>query len=226
MPWSGVEEAVSSGVGCLDPRRVQMRRRRVDSVRDEGHDLWRIPSSSSFPVPVRSVEVASPCRLATPGALAGWELGVGCGVGQVRGGGLVQVGDHGAVDVNADRAVGGRLACCGVDSGEQVGVLGGEVEDLDLVDLPLVQSEPDGFVCPEAELGVPEWAVGLCVAGVGESGEVAEDVEQVASTAQRVDELRVGGSRRNGCRLGETAMRRAAPARDPARCPGRRSAGR
>ena len=52
----------------------------------------------------------------------------------------------------------------------------------------------DGLVGPEAELGVPQRAVGLGVTRVVERREVAEHVEQVAAVAQRVDQRRVAGA--------------------------------
>jgi hypothetical protein len=70
----------------------------------------------------------------------------------------------------------------------------GEVEHLHLVDLALVQSLPDGLVGPQAELGVPQRAVGLRVTWVSEGREVAEHVEQVAALAQCVDQRGVAGA--------------------------------
>ena len=102
--------------------------------------------------------------------------------------------DDGAVDVDANCAIGRGLAGCRVDAGEQVGAGGGEVEHLHLVDLALVQSLLDGLVGPQAELGVPQGAVGLRVTRVVEGREVAEHVEQVAAAAQRVDQRRVAGA--------------------------------
>jgi len=60
--------------------------------------------------------------------LPGRELGRGCRGRQVRGGGLGGVADDRAVDVDADRAVGGGLAGGRVDPGQQVGLGGGQVE--------------------------------------------------------------------------------------------------
>src|SRR5690348_5818349 len=122
-----------------------------------------------------------------PLLLPGRELRVGYGIGQVGSGRLVGKTDHGAVDVNPSRAVRSGLACRRVDAGEQVGAGGGEVEDLHLVDLPRVEAFLDRLVRPEAELGVPEWAVGIGVTRIAERREVAEDVEEVAAVPKRVD---------------------------------------
>src|SRR5689334_10424695 len=65
--------------------------------------------------------------------LAWGELRVRRGRGEVGGGCGGGVADHRAVDVHADRAVGGGLAGGRVDPGEQVGPGGGQVEDLVLV---------------------------------------------------------------------------------------------
>ncbi len=52
----------------------------------------------------------------------------------------------------------------------------------------------DGLLGPQAELGVPQRAVGLGVARVALGREVAEHVQQVAAVAQRVDQAGVGGA--------------------------------
>src|SRR5262249_60090783 len=78
--------------------------------------------------------------------LAGRELRARYGVGEVRGRRLVDEPDHGAVDVDADRAVRRRLPGCRVDPRQQVGAGSGEVEDLHLVGLPRVQALLGGIV--------------------------------------------------------------------------------
>src|SRR5713226_3498097 len=113
--------------------------------------------------------------------------------GEVGGGGAGGEADHRAVDVDAGRAVGGGLAGGRVDPGQQVGPGVGQVEDLVLVDLAGVQSFADRLGGPQAELGVPQRAVGVGVPGGGEGGEVSEHVQQVAAVAQRVDHRGVAG---------------------------------
>src|SRR5439155_26865927 len=83
--------------------------------------------------------------------LAGRELRVGNGIGQVGGRCLGREADHGAVDVDPLGAV-GRAA----GAGDQVGPGRGEVKDLHLVDLALVESFLDRLVRPLAELRVPQ----------------------------------------------------------------------
>src|ERR1700751_5970301 len=63
--------------------------------------------------------------------------------------------DHRAVDVDPARSVGGGLAGRRIDAGEQVGPAGGQVADLVLVDLALVETFLPGLVRPEAELSIP-----------------------------------------------------------------------
>ena len=53
-----------------------------------------------------------------------------------------------------------------VDAGQQVGPGGREVEHLDLVDLARIQSCLDRLVGPQAELRVPQRAVGVGMPGV------------------------------------------------------------
>src|SRR5262249_56863278 len=89
--------------------------------------------------------------------------------------------------------VGGGRGGGRVGPGEQVGAGGGQVEDDVLVDLAGVQPCLDRRGGPQAELGVPQRAVGLRVPGVFEGGEVTEDVEQVPAVAQRVDQRGVAG---------------------------------
>ena len=81
---------------------------------------------------------------------------------------------------------GGRVA-----AGQQVGPGGREIEHLDLVDLTGVEAFLDRLWCPQAELRVPQRAVGVGVPGVRERREVPEHVEQIPSVAQRVDHRRV-----------------------------------
>ena len=113
------------------------------------------------------------------------------GVGEIGPGGLAREADHRAVDVDADRPVRRGLARRGVDTGQQVGTGGSKVEDPHLVDLPLVQPLLDGLLGPQAELCIPQRAVGLRVTRVPLRREVAEHVQQVAAVAQRVDQAGV-----------------------------------
>ena len=172
-------------------RRHDARRRRLRGIRPgaspqraAGRDRRR----SSTAHEGRELTGSRPSR-----SLAGRELRVRSRVGQIGGGRLVQERDHGAVDVDADGAVRSRSAGGRVDPGEQIRAPGREVEDLDLVGLPLVQSLLDRLVGPGAELRVPQRAVGLGVPGVAERREVAEDVEQVTAATQRIDQCGVRG---------------------------------
>jgi hypothetical protein len=79
----------------------------------------------------------------------------------------------------------------GLNPGQQAGLAVGQVEDLVLVDLALVQAFLDCLGGPQAELGVPQRAVGVGVPRVGEGREVPEHVQDVAAVAQGVDERRV-----------------------------------
>src|SRR5262249_22756643 len=106
-----------------------------------------------------------PARSGNSGLPRG-ELGVRGGGGEGGGGGLVDDPDPRTVDVDPDRAVRGGLAGSRVDPGQQVGPGGGQVEHDVLVDLARVEPFPDRLRRPQAELGVPERAVGLGVAGV------------------------------------------------------------
>src|SRR6476660_3803165 len=111
--------------------------------------------------------------------LAWRELGVGGGRGEVGGGGLGGEADHRAVDIDTNRAVGGRLAGGWVETGQQVGPGGGQVEHDVLVDLAGVEAFLNRLGGPQAELGVPQRAVGVGVPGVFEGREVAEHIQQV-----------------------------------------------
>src|SRR6476620_7314916 len=96
--------------------------------------------------------------------LARWELRVRQRGGEIRRWCLRGEADHCAVDVDPARPVRRGLAGRRVNAGEQVGSARGEVEDLVLVDLALVQTFFHGLVRPEAELCVPQRAVGVGVA--------------------------------------------------------------
>src|SRR5262249_57134652 len=113
------------------------------------------------------------------------ELGVRGGRGEVGGGGLVDEPDYRTIDVDPDRAVRGGLAGSRVDPGQQVGPGGGQVEHDVLVDLARVEPFPDPLRPPQAELGGPERAVGLGVAGMFSGGEGTQDVEQVTALTAR-----------------------------------------
>src|SRR6185503_20844053 len=131
------------------------------------------------------------------------ELGVGGGRGEVGGGGGGGEADHRAVDVDADRAVRGGLAGGRIDPGEQVGPGGGQVEDLVLVDLAGVEPCGGRLGGPQAQLRVPQRAVGVGVPRVGQGREVTEYVQQVPAVAQGVDHRGVG---RGGVRRGEPVL--------------------
>src|SRR6266568_1596167 len=73
----------------------------------------------------------------------------------VGGGGAGGAADDRAVDVDADRAVGGGLAGGRVDAGEQVGPGGGQVEHHVLVDLAGVQSFADRLGGPQGPAARP-----------------------------------------------------------------------
>src|SRR2546429_97214 len=82
-----------------------------------------------------------------------------------------------AVSAPAAGAVGGRLAGGWVDAGQQVGPGGGQVEHDVLVDLAGVEAFADRLGGPQAELGVPQRAVGVGVPRVGQGREVPEHVQ-------------------------------------------------
>jgi NAD(P)-dependent dehydrogenase (short-subunit alcohol dehydrogenase family) len=124
--------------------------------------------------------------------LAGRELRTGEVRFQGGSWGLRRVADDGAVDVDADRPVGLGLAGGWVDTGQQVGTAGGQVQDRVLVDLSLVEPLLNCLRSPKAELRVPQRTVGVGVTGIGQGGEVPEHVEDVAAVAEGVDERRVG----------------------------------
>ena len=48
-----------------------------------------------------------------------------------------------------------------IDTGQKVGPGSGQIEDLVLIELPLVEAKLDRLGSPQAELGVPQRAVGL-----------------------------------------------------------------
>src|SRR5262249_39564652 len=120
-----------------------------------------------------------------------WEWGAG-GAGVGGGGGVVKPETPQSV-LGPAAAGGGGGAGGGVEPGERVGPGGRQVEHDVLVDLASVEPCLDRFGRPQAELGVPQRAVGLGVAGIFQGGEVAEDVQQVPAVAQRVDQRGVAG---------------------------------
>src|SRR5690348_15845713 len=83
--------------------------------------------------------------------LAWGEWGVGGGRREVGGRGLGGEADHRAVDIDPGRAVGGRLAGGWVDTGQQVGPGGGQVEHDVLVGLAGVEALLDRLGGPQAE---------------------------------------------------------------------------
>src|SRR5438132_12501733 len=96
--------------------------------------------------------------------------------------------DHGAVDVDADRAVGGATR-----ARQQVGASRRQVEDDVLIDLALVETLVDRLLGPLAELRVPQRAIGVRVPWILEGWEVTEDVQQIAAVSQGVDQRSVAG---------------------------------
>src|SRR5919204_782881 len=91
---------------------------------------------------------------------------------------------HGrTVDVDSYRAVRCRLTGGRVDARHQVGPGGGQIEDNVLIDLPLVETLAHRLGGPQAKLRVPQWAVGVGMAGVSQGREITEHVEQVTAVA-------------------------------------------
>jgi len=123
--------------------------------------------------------------------------------GQVGGRRLGGVPDDRAVDVDAVSAVRGGLTGGRVDTGQQVVPGGGQVEHDVLVDLPLVQPCGDRLGGPQAQLRVPQRAIGVGVPGIGQGREVTEHLEEVAAKAQGVDQ---GGIASRGVLCGEPAI--------------------
>src|SRR5579864_1515808 len=117
-----------------------------------------------------------------------WELRVRGRSGEVRRGRVVQESDHRAVDVNPIRTVRGWVPGGRVHTGQQVWPRGRQIEDNVLVDLAKVQACRHSLVGPQTELRVPEWAVCLRVTRISQCREVAEDVQQVATVAEGIDE--------------------------------------
>ena len=132
----------------------------------------------------------------TPKPLASlpwWELRVGDRRGKIGGGSLVRESDDRTVDVDSCGTVESDSTCGRVEARQQVRPGGRQVEDDVLIDLPRVESLVHRLLRPQAELGVPQRAVGVGMPGVAQRGEITEHVEEVASIAQGVDQGRVPG---------------------------------
>jgi len=125
--------------------------------------------------------------------LPGWELRVRDGSGEIDGGSHGGEPDDRAVDVDSCGAVRSGTTCGRVETRQQVGPGGRQVEDDVLIDLPRVESRLHRLLGPQADLRIPQGAVGVGVPGVGQGGEIPEHVEEVAPIAQGVDQSRVPG---------------------------------